>query len=334
VASGKNPFDVSSQVSLNDVKQMIAQMRQGPVQVQAGNKISAIDAMAKLNPEAIQENGSQLSVNKFAAKISGKKGETAKQGKDVSTVDSLGKNENEDNVLSFMRKEQRPNMAGMNQYKKASSEQDAKLIRQSGGQEGKADIVALNQSHNAKLNSSMVADSTGQQSLNPKISVKNSQMIQGVQAPRDQQSQVIKQISDYLIQTSVKNDNSEMTIKHQDLGDIHVKVSKLEQPGEIAIRIATQGQEAHGVIREQEGTLLKNLSDAGFKVGDFKLTQASNQMSGDMKQDFGSQRESGTRQNSSFDQFGQSGQQRQERAQDDSQRRRALWDMYREQVVA
>jgi predicted RNA-binding protein Jag len=289
--------------------------------------------------ELLTEEG--VKIHKFNAKsLDGKNSEITglKSNKIQSEQTGIDNSGDESQVLTFNRDMVSKN-SGLNSYKKNSEQQEKSLIRsnismelnnQSGdGQTQKASVPlsVLASSQNSESTDGKKVGSIATK-LNNNVTSLNSN------APS---TQVIRQINDYLMQVAASNKNSaELTIKHQELGDINIKINKVDHAGDVAINIHTLRPETQGLIREGEAGLIKNLGDIGIKVSEFKLSSSSSiSMMSDSKTDNLFNKDSQSRSSNSFEQFASgNNSQRGDSAQQDSQRRRAIWDMYRERMGA
>lgn len=127
------------------------------------------------------------------------------------------------------------------------------------------------------------------------------------------QSAVIDQIQNYIIQSKASNEPKvQMSFHHQDLGVIDLEVQKADL-GKISISITTNTNEGLKFFNQHQNDLLGSLSSSGIKVSEFKLD--SNSQS-DFSQNSG--------QNNS-QQFGQSSDRNQ-----DSKRREELWNLFKQ----
>ncbi len=135
--------------------------------------------------------------------------------------------------------------------------------------------------------------------------------------------ELINKISDYIVQRQHEaRPNVELTVKHQDLGDINIFVSKnANQSFDVAIN--TQSIEGRQFFSQNQTDLFSSLTRSGLNINDLKLESSSSfaQSSKD-----GSSREFGGQNFSQQYHQSQNGQSRQE-----SQRRQELWSYYRNQ---
>jgi|GEM_PF-5656856 len=142
-------------------------------------------------------------------------------------------------------------------------------------------------------------------------------------AGENKMQDVIGKISDHIVKAQFDRNNSlDVTLRHTDLGQFQVKVTKEMKGQGLDILIKPQSMEAQKFFAGHENALMKGLSDAGLKVVDLKISQStSNFSSFENKSDGQGSSEFGKQGQQNF-----SGSSRQESAQQDSERRRQLWE--------
>jgi hypothetical protein len=145
-------------------------------------------------------------------------------------------------------------------------------------------------------------------------------------------NEVIAKIVNYIDQQQLSSKGElDLMVKHEDLGQFRLNVQRGAQDGAIDMRI-TAGREGHRFFSEHEVELVKTLNNNGVKLTDFKIVQA------DVIGEAGSSSKSGLSSNDSSEgrqQFGQQGQQRGGgQGSEGSERRRQMWEDYREKMEA
>ncbi|MBT6326370.1 MAG: hypothetical protein HOJ35_10405 [Bdellovibrionales bacterium] len=97
-------------------------------------------------------------------------------------------------------------------------------------------------------------------------------------------SQLIDQISEYVAQTNLENKESiNLLVKHDSLGVIKINVQQSKGVDQLAINLSPDSIDGQNFLSEQGNNLIKTLTDAGIKVGEFNIleTQNSSQSSSD-----------------------------------------------------
>ncbi len=97
-------------------------------------------------------------------------------------------------------------------------------------------------------------------------------------------SQLIDQISEYVAQTNLENKESiNLMVKHDLLGIIKINVQQAKGAEQLAINLSPDSLNGQNFLSEQGNNLIKTLTDAGIKVGEFNIleTQQSSQPSND-----------------------------------------------------
>lgn len=139
--------------------------------------------------------------------------------------------------------------------------------------------------------------------------------------------ELIQKISDYIQQNSLsKVDGLDLLVKHKDLGQFKISVAQGTAKDQLDMQILTMSREGHDFFKVNEQGLLKTLTQSGVSLGDFSILTKDIPKGGS---DFNSFSHNG---NSQSDQNNSFGQQSSERR--DSERRRELWEEYRERYSA
>jgi len=99
-------------------------------------------------------------------------------------------------------------------------------------------------------------------------------------------SEIIGKISDYILQsTEAGKDKAEMQVRHSELGDIHIAVTKgNSKTKEIGIEITAARNAGFDFFNDNRNELVKHLQLSGLNVADVKL-----ESSGKSGMDFGGQ---------------------------------------------
>lgn len=145
-------------------------------------------------------------------------------------------------------------------------------------------------------------------------------------------SEVITRIVNYLDQQQLTAKGElDVIVKHDELGQFKLNVSKGAERGAVDMQISA-GKEGHRFFVDNEVELVKTLNKNGVRLTDLKIVQA----------DIISEAGSSSKSNSFADsqsgegrgQFNQSHQQRGQHSHDGAERRRQLWEEYRERMGA
>lgn len=144
--------------------------------------------------------------------------------------------------------------------------------------------------------------------------------------------EIIKQVSDYIQQSQLAGkDQIDLTVRHQELGQFKINVSKLQGQNTIDMQIIAQSKEAHQFFVRHESELVRSLTQSGIQLADLKVVASQSDIGASSqsqsKQFYqGSQdQNSSSKQWASFEsqQFG-----------DGRERRKELWDEYRSRLSA
>ncbi len=144
-------------------------------------------------------------------------------------------------------------------------------------------------------------------------------------------AELMTKISNYIEHNNIANgDSLEVLVKHDKIGDFKIQATKAEVGNAIELEIMTGTKTGQKFFMNHEVELVKALNNSGIKLSGVKVVastelSASNADKNSSSDSFGSQK--GSEQG-----FGQKGgHARQEDA--DSQRRRELWENYRDQAA-
>ena len=144
--------------------------------------------------------------------------------------------------------------------------------------------------------------------------------------------EIIKQVSDYIQQSQLAGkDQIDLTVKHQELGQFKINVTKFQGQNSIDMQITAQSKEAHQFFVRHESELVRSLTQSGIQLADLKVVASQSDIGASSqsqsKQFYqGSQdQNSSSKQWASFEsqQFG-----------DGRERRKELWDEYRSRLSA
>lgn len=135
-------------------------------------------------------------------------------------------------------------------------------------------------------------------------------------------NQIIDQISTYINQVSTANkSHASMSVNHETLGQIDISVDKNRGSHDLNILIKTHTNEGSEFFSKNQNLLLSALHTSGVKTGEFKL---------DSSQSFGQEKGSDS---GNFARNSESGYNQRDR-QEDSERRRDLWNRFYGKDVA
>ncbi len=137
------------------------------------------------------------------------------------------------------------------------------------------------------------------------------------------QSDVITQIQDYVIQARVsKEPTMQMSFEHKDLGMVDLTVAK--DGNQVSVMINAHSQEGSKFFNQNRGELLQTLSQAGISVSEFKLD--SNNTNNNQNNSNHSSNHPGGKQEHAGSEQGQRKQ--------DSERREELWNLLNDKEAA
>ncbi|MFT6069638.1 MAG: hypothetical protein ACJAT2_001086 [Bacteriovoracaceae bacterium] len=202
-------------------------------------------------------------------------------------------------------------MNGLNQYSKESQNLDTALISNSNVEIPEA-AVGMTQFKNESAFDQLGAQSKVIDLSNVQAGDKNS---------------LIDQVSKLIEQNNIKSaDTMDVTVKHDDLGQFKIEVSKNANSGELDVRIISKERAGHNFFVENEAQLAKSLNQSGIKLANIKVSLSSENV-------FTSNADTGKDSSESFsqnskNQNGQYGQRDNENS--DSQRRKHLWQAFKQ----
>lgn len=162
--------------------------------------------------------------------------------------------------------------------------------------------------------------------------VKTNTTFDMTQIKSSEPSEILKQVSDYIQQSQLAGkDQLDLTVKHHELGQFKINVSKLQGQQHIDLQITTQSKEAHQFFVRHENDLMRNLIQSGIQLSDLRVVAAQSDIApthqSESKQFYqGSQdQNSSSKQWANFEshQFG-----------DGRERRKELWEEYRSRLSA
>ncbi|MFZ9001590.1 MAG: hypothetical protein ACO20H_09815 [Bacteriovoracaceae bacterium] len=142
-------------------------------------------------------------------------------------------------------------------------------------------------------------------------------------------SEVIEQISDYIMRNSFGNQKSlTVTVSHKDIGQFQVEAHRNGDPGDIKLNIRANTEEGRLFFKANQQELVQKLSDKGIFVFDFKVSNFSSPTNQSSKNDgnFNFQ------QNHSNNAYSEDSQNPQ--YNEGQERRKELWEKYKEQLGA
>ena len=140
--------------------------------------------------------------------------------------------------------------------------------------------------------------------------------------------ELIDKIADYIQQHAVTTDKSlDVNVHHDQLGKFKVLVQKdTANMNQMNLKISSGSEQALEFFRVNEGELLKSLDLAGIKVADFKISAGPNvALKSESSNNFNFNSEQSQH---------QQGQQKQQGDQNGSEKRKQLWEEYKERRAA
>jgi hypothetical protein len=149
-------------------------------------------------------------------------------------------------------------------------------------------------------------------------------------------SELIQKITNYIEMSKLENsENLDVLVKHDELGNFRVNARKAGPGNQIDLQIQAATKEGQIFFAENEVEIIKNLDKSGVKLSQFKLVTANTKsemmsFSSDSKNSGSSFGESLNGQNQPSNMFGRGDSSEQR----DSQRRKQLWEQYKEQSQA
>lgn len=142
-------------------------------------------------------------------------------------------------------------------------------------------------------------------------------------------SELIEKISNYIQQNALQRvDGLDLTVRHNELGQFRISVSQQAGAENLHLQILTSTKEGHTFFKAHEGALVRSLSDAGISVGELQV------MSGAPNRSFADSQSSADQKGGQFSSQHNSSNQQGDSHQRDSQRRRDLWEEYRQRFSA
>ena len=86
---------------------------------------------------------------------------------------------------------------------------------------------------------------------------------------------VVKKITDYLIQNGIKNlDSLEVLVDHEDLGKFKIDARRVNTKGLIDLKIEAETLEGKDFFQKNEALLNRQLSNAGINLQDLKIVES------------------------------------------------------------
>lgn len=141
--------------------------------------------------------------------------------------------------------------------------------------------------------------------------------------------QLIEQISNYVTQSNFQNrDKLEVTVLHKDLGQFKIQVHKDANQMDMGLRIVTNSRAGHEFFIQHESQLMNKLHTSGLNVSEIKISQTFETLN------FERNSNSSFGENFSGRDNGYYGRQGQDQQQQDSQRRRNLWEDFKQRYEA
>ncbi len=142
---------------------------------------------------------------------------------------------------------------------------------------------------------------------------------------------VMGKISDYIVQAKFdKNNSLDVTLRHNDIGQFQMKVTKGLNGSGLDIAIRPHSIQSEKFFTDNQQSLIKGLNASGLKIADFKVstsTFSGGQSFGESKSDNSSGQFGNARSGSQHFQSNSNNSEQQ-----DSERRRQLWEQARERL--
>ena len=143
--------------------------------------------------------------------------------------------------------------------------------------------------------------------------------------------ELINKISTYIEQNSfMKNDQLQLTVHHKELGKFDVSVQQNQQTQSLDILINSASKEGVQFFNAHEKQLMVKLSQAGIELNDFKVVSRVGQLDSARSSSESMFSNSDSHQGRGSNTSGQGNSQQ----NSDSERRRSLWEEYRERYYA
>ena len=140
-------------------------------------------------------------------------------------------------------------------------------------------------------------------------------------------------INDYIKQNNLQNKQGlDLAVRHNSLGQFRVSAHMIDNDqSNVALRITAGTPDAHSFFVRNEASLIQSVQNAGVQLGTFKVL-GSNELAG-MKGEFRDFSDSGKESFGRHDGNNNSANGNQQ-DKPDSQRRKELWENYRERLGA
>ena len=235
--------------------------------------------------------------------------------------------------------------ANLNKYQKFSIKDKNNLVKPNAGENKnlKNSIEVNDSSVNSDnlldftLKQDLSDSSAGQhrfsehKSLMPELQlIKNEKALNMDQLNINDPKALIDKISNYIVEKSFESkDSIDLTVKHNELGEFRINASRLKQGDRIDLEIITSSDKGHRFFTDNESAMVKSLSNSGLKIADLKIsTGHESHMS---SQDGNSS----SKEHSFFSKTAQySFDEKPESYDEDSQRRKMLWELFKERKEA
>lgn len=168
-------------------------------------------------------------------------------------------------------------------------------------------------------------------SVNPNTKVVDLSNIQA-----SNKSELIQKITNYIEMNKLENSESiDVLVKHDELGNFRVNARKAGPGNQVDLQIQAASKEGQVFFAENEVEIIKNLDKSGVKLAQFKLVTSNTKsemmsFSSDSRNSGSQFGESSNGQSNSQGMFGRGDSSEQR----DSQRRKELWEQYKEQSQA
>ncbi len=145
---------------------------------------------------------------------------------------------------------------------------------------------------------------------------------------------MIEKISNYIQEQQVQNLKTvDLVVSHKDLGQFKVSVNQLSgmQNSNIGIEIVTNNQAAYDFFHKNEGALIRHLAQSGIELGEIKISNTHNVLAMNID---GEKQSSSNERGSNQQGFENFKEKRDPSSDQQSSRRRDLWEEVKEKMGA
>ncbi len=148
--------------------------------------------------------------------------------------------------------------------------------------------------------------------------------LSGIQSLNKQE--IVNQIGAYIEQSYMTGqDHVDVSVYHDELGHFSINAKKAGDGNQINLQIVVDSEPAQAFFNDQEFELIKTLDQAGIKLSEFKIVSSGQNHIVSSEQDFLRQDNLAEKERQNFNQDS-----REESLQQDSERRKNLWQKFKE----